>query len=159
MVDIRSDESITVTGVLDLNSTGFAPTFVSCYPPWWLWQDETQPVDALEDESQSDNTPPDPELVEIKRVFEETVGDNFLRYAYQPQFRLARKLFKIACHGNRSNETWKKIEEFLDEWDAFSKAEKEDHDSLDEERSLSFEAGEDYQNTQEHMDFQERNHS
>lgn len=158
MVEIRSDKSINVTGVLDFDSAVFAPTFVSCYPPWWLWQDETQPGDALEDESQSDEAPPDPELAEIKRIFEETVGDDFLCYAYQPRFRLARKLFKIACHGNRSNDSWKKIEEFL-EWDAFYKAEVDDYDSHDEEKSLSSEAGEDYHDTQEQMHFKEGNDS
>ena len=160
MVEIRSGKSIAVTGILDFDSAIFAPTFVSCCPPWWLWQDETQPGDALEDESPSNDTPPDPELVEIKRIFEETVGDDFLRYAYQPQFRLARKLFKIACHGNRSNDTWEKIDKFLHEWDAFYKAEGEEgSDSQDEERSSSSEAHEDYQDTQEQMDFQEGNDS
>lgn len=155
MVEIRSDKSIVVTGVLDFDSAVFAPTFVSCYPPWWLWQDEAQPGDALEDESQSNETPPDPELAEVKRIFEETVGDDFLRYAYRPQFRLARKLFKIACHGNRSNESWKKIEGFLNDWDAFYKAEVDDYDLQDEENSVSSEAGEDFQDTQEQRDIQE----
>ena len=148
MVEVDSDKSITITGVLDFDSAVFAPTFVSCYPPWWLWQDETQPGDAMEDESQSNETPPDPELVEIKHIFEETVGDDFLRYAYQPKFRLARKLFKIACHGNSSNETWKKIEEFLSEWDAFYEAETEDC-NMQEERSSSSRSDEDYHDTQE----------
>ena len=161
MVEVRPDKSITVTGVLDFDSAVFAPKFVSCYPPWWLWQDETQPGDALEDESQSNETPPDPELVEIKRIFEETVGGDFLRYAYQPQFRLARKLFKIACHGNCSNEAWKNIEEFLDEWDAFYKAnmeDLEDHDLQDGVKSLGSKA-EDYHDTQEQRDFRESNDS
>ena len=158
MVDIRPDKSITVTGVLDFDSAVFAPKFVSCYPPWWLWQDETQPGDALEDESQSNETPPDPELVEIKRIFEQTVGDDFLHYAYQPQFRLARKLFKIACHGNCSNETWKKIEEFVDEWDTFYNAKMEDYELQDGVKSLSSEA-EDYHDSQEQRNFQESNDS
>ena len=34
MVEIRSDESITITGILDFDSACFAPAFVSCYPPW-----------------------------------------------------------------------------------------------------------------------------
>ena len=154
MVEVRSDDSITVTGVLDFDSACFAPTFVSCYPPWWLWQDETQPGDALEDETQSNEPPPDPELLEIKRIFEETVGESFLRYAYHPRFRLARRLFKIACHGNRSNDTWKEIEDFLEEWDAFYKAEVEDYDSGDEENSLSPEA-DDYHDTKEQKESQE----
>ena len=148
MVEVDSDKSITITGVLDFDSAIFAPTFVSCYPPWWLWQDETQPGDAMEDESQSNETPPDPELVEIKHIFEETVGDGFLRYAYQPKFRLARKLFKIACHGNSSDEAWKKIEEFLGEWDAFYEAETEDY-NMQEERSSSSGSDENYHDTQE----------
>ena len=154
MVEVRSDSTITVTGVLDFDSACFAPTFVSCYPPWWLWQDETQPGDALEDETQSNEPPPDPELLEIKRIFEETVGEDFLRYAYHPRFRLARRLFKIACHGNRSNDTWKEIEDFLEEWDAFYKAEMEDYDSRDEENSLSPEA-DDYHDTKEQKESQE----
>ena len=153
MVEVRSDDSITVTGVLDFDSACFAPTFVSCYPPWWLWQDETQPGDALEDETPSNEPPPDPELLEIKRIFEETVGDNFLRYAYHPRFQLARRLFKIACHGNRSNDTWQKIEDFLVEWDAFYKAEVEDYGSGDEEHSWSPEA--DHHDTKEQKGSQE----
>ena len=50
---------------------------------------------------------------------------------------LARTFFKIACQGNHSNGTWKKIEEFLDEWDAFYKAEVQDYDSQDEVSSTS----------------------
>lgn len=157
MVEVGSDKSISLTGVLDFDSACFAPMFVSCYPPWWLWQDETQPGDALEDESQSNDTPPDPELVEIKRIFEETVGDTFLRYAYQPQFRLARKLFKIACHGNRSNETWRKIEDFLGEWDAFYKAEVEDYDSQAGKDSSSSVGG-DYYDTKEQRESSEDDH-
>ena len=154
MVEVDSDKSITVTGVLDFDSAVFAPAFVSCYPPWWLWQDETQPGDAMEDESRSNQTPPDPELVEIKHIFEETVGDDFLRYAYQPKFRLTRKLFKIACHGNSSNETWKKIEEFLSEWDAFYESETEDC-NMQEERSSGSGSDEDHHDTQEQSGVQE----
>ena len=94
---------------------------------------------------------------DIKRIFEETVGDTLLPYAYQPQFRLARKLFKIARHGNCSSETWKKIEEFLDEWDAFHKAEVEDYDSQDGDRSSSS-AGRDYHDTQEQRESPEGDH-
>ena len=109
MVEVRTDNTITVTSVLDVDSACFAPTFVSCYPPWWLWQGETQPGDALEDETQSNKPPLDPELLEIKRIFEEIIGDNFLCYAYHPHFRLVRRLFNIACHGNGSSNKWEKL--------------------------------------------------
>ena len=41
MVEGHLDKGIAVTGILNFDSACFAPTFVSCYPPWWLWQDET----------------------------------------------------------------------------------------------------------------------
>ena len=156
MVEVRPDKSVSVTGVLDFDSACFAPAFVSCYPPWWLWQDETQPGDAMEDESQSNETPPDPELEEIKRIFEGTVGDDFLRYAYGPQYRLARRLFKIACHGDVSNETSKKILEFFDDWNAFYKSEIESSDSQDGEDSSSSAAA-DFHDTQEQKGFEADN--
>ena len=37
-------------------------------------------------------------------MFEETVGDNFLRYAYMPEYRLARQLFHFVVDGLHSNE-------------------------------------------------------
>ena len=147
-VEVHLDNTITVTGVLDVDSACLAPTFVSCYLPWWLWEDETQPGDALEDETQSKRPPPDPELLEIKRIFEEIIGDNLLRYAYHPDFRLARRLFKIACHGHGSSDRWEKTENSLEEWDAFDKAVVEDYHSGDEEKFLSS-AGEDFHVTQE----------
>ena len=36
MVELGSDDSIKITGVLDWDSTIFAPRFVACRPPWWL---------------------------------------------------------------------------------------------------------------------------
>ena len=99
MVEISSDNSLSVTGVQNWDRACFAPSYVSCAPPWWLWQDESYgDIDAIEDESKADDEPPDAELQQVKQVFEDTVGDEFCRYAYHTQYPIARKLFNIALH-------------------------------------------------------------
>lgn len=120
MVQIGSNDSLTITGVLDWDRAAFAPTFVSCAPPWWLWQDEIfGDVDALEDETNADEEPPDPELVEVKRIFEETVGDDYCCQAYMRHFPMARRLWWIALHGNYSNTSFQLIDTVLSEWAAY----------------------------------------
>ena len=127
MVEVGPDDFIKITGILDWDSAIFAPEFVSCRPPWWLWQDEKFPEDAMENEENAGAEPDDPELVEVKSIFEEIVGDEYVGFAYQPQFLLARRLFKIALHGNYSGESMTEIDEIIKDWDAYYKAEVEDY--------------------------------
>ena len=119
MVEFPPDEPPKITGYLDWDSAVFAPRFVACAPPWWLWQDEDDETDYQEDESKANETPARPHNQEIKRAFEETVGEDFLTYAYEPEFQLARKLFHIAIQGNNSTQQLQQVENFLDEWEVF----------------------------------------
>ena len=142
MVELGPDDFIKITGILDWDSALFAPDFVSCRPPWWLWQDEKFPEDAMEDELNACEEPDDPELLEVKTIFEEIMGDEYIRFAYQPQFLLARRLFKIALHGNYSSETMIEIDEIMKDWDAFYKAEVEDYVSESSFDSANYAHGE-----------------
>ncbi|MCJ1455059.1 hypothetical protein MMC28_005413 [Mycoblastus sanguinarius] len=138
MVEIDEDDAIHLNGVLDWDSAAFAPKFVSCAPPWWLWQDEDDPLDVQDqDESKSDQEPASEQNRAIKQAFEETVGEEFLKYAYQDRFRLARKIFRIAIQGNNSNEHLRAIEEFLEEWEEFYRAEVAEVEAMLAEESLS----------------------
>ena len=129
MVEVGPDDFIKITGILDWDSALFAPKFVSCRPPWWLWQDEQFPEDAMEEEKNAGVTPYDPELLEVKDLFEEIMGDEYVRLAYQPQYLLARRIFHIALYGNYSNESMDEIGKILDEWDECYKTVIEDHNS------------------------------
>ena len=112
MADIKSDGSLSITGILDWDSAVFAPRFVGCAPPMWLWAwDEEE-----EDEKHANDTPSHPGDQEIKKIFEETVGDWFLLYAYKPEYRLARELFRFAQSGIRSSIDNQEVEELLKEW-------------------------------------------
>ena len=113
MVDIQSDDSLSITGILDWDSAVFAPRFVGCTPPMWLWAWNSE---EDEDERHANDTPTTPENCEIKKIFEETVGDRFLTYAYKPEYRLARELFRFAKSGITSSTEIDEIEELLKEW-------------------------------------------
>ena len=113
MVDIQSDGSLSITGILDWDSAVFAPRFVGCAPPMWLWAWNSE---EDEDEKHANDTPTTPENREIKKIFEETVGDRFLMYAYKPEYRLARELFRFAKSGITSNTGFDEAEELLNEW-------------------------------------------
>ena len=125
MVEFHPGEPLKITGYLDWDSAVFAPRFVSCAPPWWLWQADDDATDYQDDESKANETPAQAHKQEIKRAFEETVGEDFLTYAYKPQFQLARKLFHIAKHGNTSQSQLQMVEDFLEEWTTFRAKEME----------------------------------
>ncbi len=113
MADIKPDGSLSITGILDWDSAVFAPRFASCSPAvmWlWAWDEEG------EDEKHANDTPSKPEDQEIKRIFEETIGDRFLLYAYKPEYRLARELFRYAQDGIRSSTDIDEVQELLKEW-------------------------------------------
>ena len=135
MVEFPPGEPLKITGYLDWDSAIFAPRFVACAPPWWLWQDEDDETDYQEDESKVNETPARPHNQEIKRAFEETVGEDFLTYAYEPEFQLARKLFYIAIHGNSSTQLLQQVESFLDEWEVFSDKQIEEFEAMKEDDS------------------------
>lgn len=113
MVDIKSDGSLRITGILDWDSAVFAPMFVGCAPPMWLW---SWNAEEDEDEVHANDMPLNLGDQAIKRLFEETVGDVFLSYAYKPEYRLARTLFQFAKSGIRSTTEMEEVDELLKEW-------------------------------------------
>ena len=121
MVETGPDDYIRITGILDWDSALFAPKFVSCRPPWWLWQDELFPEDAMKSEKNANIKPYDPELLEVKNIFEEIVGNEYNRFAYQPQYLLSRRLFDIALYGVHSNEDAIEVQEIVKEWSKLDK--------------------------------------
>lgn len=65
--------------------------------------------------------PPTPEGCEIKKIFEEAISKDFpmwYEYAYRPEYRLARTLFRFAIDGVRVKD---ELEEFFEEWDPLCK--------------------------------------
>lgn len=122
MVDVPMDEPLTIAGILDWDSAVFAPKWVACAPPWWIWADDPDDDGADWDESdelRALETPPTTTGQELKRIFEDTVGDDYLHYAYEPQYRMARKLFHFAVNGLHQNEDINEADFLFEEWKEF----------------------------------------
>ncbi|KAI1661105.1 kinase-like domain-containing protein [Daldinia decipiens] len=103
-----------ISAVLDWDAAVFAPQFMACAPPLWLWgwlDDED------EDERTANDVPPTVEGHQLKTAFERAAGKEYMRFAYHPAYRLARRLVRFAIgDGIQSNEDWRDAEEVLEEW-------------------------------------------
>lgn len=67
LVNITDDSSIEITGILDWDDALFAPKYVACRAPFWLWEGEEELDEA--DEYGGLKQPQTPELLEIKVLF------------------------------------------------------------------------------------------
>lgn len=63
--------------------------------------------------------PTSPNQEKIKRIFEGTVGEEYLRYACEPRYQLARRLFFFALDGIQRNEDIVAVDRLLKDWKAF----------------------------------------
>lgn len=124
MVRSQTDMSIEITAILDWDEAVFAPKFVNCMPPAWLWDDEYEnhfdenDLDPWPYELEGANTtPPTLEKQEIKRIFEEHAGPEYPHLAYDEHFRLTRGLFRVAKDGLDDSNKWKAVERILGEWE------------------------------------------
>jgi aminoglycoside phosphotransferase (APT) family kinase protein len=102
-----------ITGILDWDSAVLAPRFMSCYPPLWVWAWQD---DEAEDERAANDDPGTAQGRELKALFEEAAGTDYVRFAYGASYRLARRLVRFAIDGVRSNEDYKEAQVMLQEW-------------------------------------------
>ena len=125
MAEIQPDDTLKVRAILDWDEAVFAPKFVNCQPPLWLWDDD---ADERVDEEGLDpwpyelpnasGVPSSPEKAELKQIFEENAGAEYRRLAYEDVFRLSRGLFRLATLGLVSSENWRAAERILRDWEA-----------------------------------------
>lgn len=102
-----------ITGILDWDSAVLAPAFMSCTPPMWIWSWQE---DEDEDERMANDVPTTTEQKELKSEFEAAAGPRYIQCAYNPVYRLARRLMRFAIHGIRSTQDEQEAEAMLEEW-------------------------------------------
>ncbi|KAF2787279.1 hypothetical protein K505DRAFT_258060 [Melanomma pulvis-pyrius CBS 109.77] len=101
MVDVTSPTTATLSGILDWDDAVFAPVFMHCTPPYWLWDlgyENGHKSDDVE-EAKANDTPADEGLQQVKKAFEDAAGKLYLKYAYTPEYRMARTITRIAITG------------------------------------------------------------
>jgi hypothetical protein len=114
LVDIVDESTAKLTAIMDWDEAIFAPAFLNCKPPSWLWDFEGEDEDL--DESKANDIPTNPEVAKIKRAFDEAVGLTYLKYAYKPEYRWARTICRIAITCIHSSQDYKDIDQVITEW-------------------------------------------
>ncbi|KAJ6032750.1 hypothetical protein N7540_003482 [Penicillium herquei] len=102
-----------ITGILDWDSAVFGPLLSSCSPPMWLWAWKDN---GPEDLRQAGDIPSTPEARELKQLFEASAGPIYALFAYEPQYRLARRLIQWMIDWPNSSEEWREFDLFCEEW-------------------------------------------
>ncbi|KAJ4372024.1 hypothetical protein N0V83_003797 [Neocucurbitaria cava] len=115
LVELRGDTDVDITAVLDWDSEWvfFAPKFVAYRAPLWLWNDM---YDHGTYETKALLTPVDSDEEELKRTFEELADEEWLRYAFAPEFVVARRLFEILRSGAPGSEHWDEAKDIFKTW-------------------------------------------
>ncbi|KAK0722352.1 hypothetical protein B0T26DRAFT_702394 [Lasiosphaeria miniovina] len=119
LVDPGAAENLSSLAVLDWDGAILGPAFMSCAPPMWLWTrtaDRVCPCAQCLGELTANDDPATPEARELKQLFEDAAGPDYLRFAYQPQYRLARKLVRFALRTQYTDKDGDEASEMLDEW-------------------------------------------
>ncbi|KAI2784006.1 kinase-like domain-containing protein [Daldinia loculata] len=117
LVNPTSDTELPIiSAVLDWDSAIFAPQFMCCTPPLWLWAWSDY---EEEDERTANDMPPTREGRQLKQLFEQAAGPRYIRLAYLPVYRFARQLVRFAVQGLLSNEDYNEAREMLREWEDF----------------------------------------
>ncbi|KAI0096459.1 hypothetical protein F4814DRAFT_129048 [Daldinia grandis] len=117
LVNPTSDTELPlISAILDWDSAILAPQFMCCTPPLWLW---AWSDDEEQDERTANDVPPTPEGRQLKQLFEEAAGQEYIRLAYPAAYRFARRLVYFAVRGLLSNEDYDEAREMLREWKDF----------------------------------------
>jgi hypothetical protein len=100
-----SGPRITLATARDWDAADLVPAFAACYPPWWLWEWDDEdcywdptalPIDEEMKKCKDSRNPPEPgkeKAREIQEAFNEAAGPIYMRFAYDPLYVLARRLW------------------------------------------------------------------
>ena len=134
MATIENDQygTVKIEAILDWDNAIFAPYFMSSLPPMWLWSNDDNSPD---DEPSSYEDPTDEGDRMLKYRFNLSAGPNWRSYAYEPQWRLARRLFGLALGGFKCSSDQDNARALLAEWEEHRKVllrEEEDNKKVGE---------------------------
>lgn len=112
------DENVETTGVLDWKPerTGFVPKFVALCPPFWLWQiagsssidPELNEILSLELENEIDKA--------MKAEFVDLVDDEWKKYAFTPEYSVARRMYTILGMRWMNTQTLEEAATIIEAW-------------------------------------------
>ncbi|KAH6878575.1 hypothetical protein BKA58DRAFT_452712 [Alternaria rosae] len=115
LLHVTSPTTASLSAILDWDETVFAPAFTNCRPPFWLWDSEGNEDEDM-DEADAHITPNDADRAAVKKAFEDGAGEEYCKWAYTIEYRLARDIAKLAITGFFSNMDYDVAEKVVKEW-------------------------------------------
>ncbi|KAI4680283.1 uncharacterized protein J4E84_007931 [Alternaria hordeiaustralica] len=114
LVEIEDDSSLLLTGLLDWDAqfAHFCPKFVAYRAPFWLWVWGGHEYDEMI----SADEPTNADHRRLKTLWEEEASDEWKRYAYEPEYMIARRMFALLRDGIRHDGDKEEARSIVDEW-------------------------------------------
>ncbi|CAA9964585.1 APH domain containing protein [Pyrenophora teres f. maculata] len=101
LAEIRSNNEVDITGVIDWDSAIIAPEFMAYIAPFWSWMPhEAASLTSAEEETFCLGVKPRTEAEkEIKQTFKDNASDEYKKYAFSMEAVIARRMFYILQNG------------------------------------------------------------
>ncbi|KAI4688956.1 hypothetical protein J4E81_007673 [Alternaria sp. BMP 2799] len=114
LVEIEDDSSLLLTGLLDWDAqfAHFCPKFVAYRAPFWLWVWGGHEYDEMI----SADEPTNADHRRLKSLWEEAVSVEWKRYAYEPEYMIARRMLALLRDGIRRDGDKEEARSIVDEW-------------------------------------------
>ncbi|KAF2636574.1 hypothetical protein P280DRAFT_472811 [Massarina eburnea CBS 473.64] len=121
MARISDNNSVQITGVLDWDPDFcfFCPKFVAFGAPFWFWNSAHEdPYEAERKEQLTLTEPKNEQDKLMKDLFDSVSTSEWKKYAYSPEYIIARRLFWLLKDGLRSNDAITDMEDIIRDWHA-----------------------------------------
>jgi len=114
LVKIEDESRLSLTGLLDWDAqfVYFCPKFVAYRAPFWLWVSGGQ----WYDEMIAADMPEDAEYRRLKSLWEKAASTEWKRYAYEPEYMIARRMFALLRDGIRHDGDKEEARSIVDDW-------------------------------------------
>jgi aminoglycoside phosphotransferase (APT) family kinase protein len=113
LIHVTSPTTAKLSAILDWDESVFAPAFTNCRPPYWLWDFEG---DDEPEEVNANVTPKDLGLAAVKKAFDDAAGEEYCKWAYTTEYRIARDIARLSIMGIWSNMDYDDSRAILEEW-------------------------------------------
>ncbi|KAM7190064.1 Protein kinase-like domain containing protein [Naviculisporaceae sp. PSN 640] len=111
-------------GIIDWDDCLFAPSFMPCEPPSWLW--DSSKLRSISAESLIETSPGDGDgefSAKLRQVFTDAAGPEYQRYSQDPIYEITRKIVEYGIKGTRdkTDEKGEEAAELLELWQEYIK--------------------------------------
>ncbi|KAF2650063.1 hypothetical protein K491DRAFT_570426, partial [Lophiostoma macrostomum CBS 122681] len=116
LVEVRDEEHVEITGILDWDSAIFAPSFMAYKPPYWLWYPAEAATREFDREESANIEPASEHGRVMKQIFLKNASPEFLKYAFAPEAIIARKVLTHLRHGFKHKAHAEMAMATIEEW-------------------------------------------